>query len=210
MVVTYTTGTHVANLLQLGRVFTTTTIPTVSEVERIINRKEDFIDNKTGHAWRTTTITQEYVIPNRNYTYGTGVKFKLSHRKIKNFNSDSGDKIEVWDGSSWVDYVATTTEGRANNYWADYTNGIVFIMDRRGYFENGVRFTYRYGDTIVDKTVEDIATKLAAIDVLTNYDLNVNFVEDGATTRLTDNNKIDIWTKQVDEELGELQEFTII
>jgi hypothetical protein len=198
--VTYTTATKVANLLQIS--IGTTTTPTTSQVESIILRQEDYIDYRSNHSWRTTSVGTEYINPQTNYRLGSGVRFKLKHRKIKSITL-----LEIYDGSNWVDYVATKVEGRNNNYWINYTEGVVYILDRVSFFPDGVRASYTYGDEI-NYMVEDIATKLSAIDVINTYDKMLNFPDDGSTTRPTHAQRIQSWNDDTEKKFMIITEFT--
>lgn len=204
MAVVYTTSDKVAELLQLN-VFDGSSTPTKVQVETIINRKEDFIDARSGHAWRIKTITKEYLTPATRYKLGTGIRFKLRHRNITTLASGT-DKLEVWDGTNWVDWVATRTQGRGNDFWANETEGAVYLNTRQ-IFEDSVRATYRYGESSVSGVVEEIATKLAAIDVLTMYDPLTNFTEDGGTVNMSKEQKVNQWKEDVKNQMSEILEF---
>lgn len=209
MVVTYTTAAKVASLLQVNT-FDGLSTPTLTEVEQIINRKEDYIDKRTGHAWRERAILEEYVNPTDYNRFGNGVRFDLKHRKIKEFDTLENDKIEVWNGNEWIDYVATKTEGRNDDYWVDYINGIVYIRKRSGFFEHGIRITYRYGEDLVDGTIEDIATKLVMIDILRMYEKNLINTDDGSTNKLNNEQRIINLEKDIENMWGSVVEFTTI
>jgi len=203
----YCTADQVAQFLQRN-VFSTTTSPKKQVVEDIINRKEDYIDYETGHAWRETTITEEY-IDNVAYQRGIGTRIDLNHRKIRDLNSGT-DKLEIWNGSSYVDYISTKTEGRNNDYFIDQTNGVFYLCNWVQIYPKGVRATYRYGDSSVAKQIEDACIKLTAIDVLSMLDDVVNFVDDGGTNRPTHDRRISIWQDDVNEILASLKEFRVV
>ena len=57
MATTYCSVEDVADLLRIP--ITATTIPNKAQIEKIINRKEDEFDRRTGHAWRSKTKTKE-------------------------------------------------------------------------------------------------------------------------------------------------------
>ena len=56
MATTYCTTGDVAHLLRIP--INATTSPNKAQVEKIINRKEDELDRRMGHAWRSKTITR--------------------------------------------------------------------------------------------------------------------------------------------------------
>lgn len=208
MAVTYTTADKVSALLQIT--FDGSSSPTSTQVETIINRIEDYVDNATSHAWREVTVTEEYVEPSSPYISGVGVRFKLNHRKIKSISSGDGDKIEIWTGSEWLDLASTGTEGRANDYWVDENRGVIYILTRSSFYPTGVRFTYRFGETTVDKSIEDAVTKLTAIDVLQIPEFDsARFTDDGAN-HLPTQNTIESWKKDAMRVISELKETYVL
>jgi hypothetical protein len=201
MVTTYTTAEKVGD--DLGKTFTTSSSPTILQVESWINRYEDYIDDKSGHAWRSVSITDEYVNPTSAHIYGTGVPFKLLHRKIQSI-----EKFEIFDGSAWIDLVATGTEGRTNDYWVDETNGVIYSRSRRRFFKSGVRVSYTFGDVSVSGTVEDLCTILAQIKVLRRQDKVVTFADDGGSSvSIPRDRKIDSLKDEAKDLFDELYEF---
>jgi hypothetical protein len=81
---------------------TATTTPSSTQVEKIINRKEEELDRRIGHAWRSKTITREVHDLPLLYTYGWGTPIFLQQRNIYDFDLAEGDKIEIWQGASAV------------------------------------------------------------------------------------------------------------
>lgn len=174
MATTYALPSEVLAFLRLrsatGRLtLSATSDPATDELSLAINIAEDEIDRITGHAWRSVTVTSEFHdVPfsyNRRFQYE--ISIPLNHRAVRNLAS--GDKIEIWDGSSWVDVYATKTQGRNNDYWVDYTNGIIYFRAYRPVWEErGVCITYRYGESTVPKDIQKAAILLAAIDLVEN------------------------------------------
>lgn len=162
MVVTYCTHTDVANFLRITIDGTTT--PSQAQVELIINRMEDEIDRRTGHAWRTTTITNELHDLPLLYTYGWGTPIFLQHRNLLAFSTGAGDKIEVWNGTTFADVSGDV--GTSINFepvrGKIYYRGLLFTIMRK----NRVRITYRYGDAVVPGDIKEAVIKMVAIDLL--------------------------------------------
>ena len=50
---TYCDVSDVRRILQQEKIFTSETQPSKEEIKDTIEAVEDFIDNKTGHSWRT-------------------------------------------------------------------------------------------------------------------------------------------------------------
>mgnify|MGYP001598162941 FL=1 len=87
----------------------------------------------------------------------------------------------------------------------DYEQGTLFIHQGYGLRDtfNKIRVKYRYGDVTVSKIVEDIATKLVAIDLILS-ETRVVFPEGG----LSIDRKIEILRKDIDDKLSSLIEWT--
>ena len=210
---TYTTATILAGFLrlydstnQIRFVPGASTDPLLSEMNTLINQAEDFIDRETHHAWRAVTVTNEYRNVEQGFAgfYQRQIPVKLKHRSIRAFVSGT-DKVEYWNGNSWIDMVATKTEGRANDYWVDYNVGVIYFVRTQPYYqEKGVRCTYRYGESTVPKDVEWLATALAALDIVTNDDYK-NILPEGVRADITQQ-KISTWQKRIDRTLDNHRE----
>ena len=170
MATTYCSVEDVSDFLRVP--ITATTTPNKTQVEKIIRRKEDEIDRRMGHAWRSVKIYNERHDLPLLYTFGWGTPLWLQHRHIYDFDAAEGDKIEIWQGSSseWEDIL-----GSGQWYDIEYEYGRLFL---RGFIfsilrKNRIRVSYRYGgekysgDTTIPNDIEDICVKLTAIDLLT-------------------------------------------
>lgn len=202
--VSYCTAEDVALFLGV-RSFTESSKPSFITVENHILAAEDEIDFRTRHAWRTrysntpsggsTASNYEwYDIPSGNYNSDTGRRIKLQHRFVKALAS--GDALEIWDGSSYVDWRTSKTEGRANDFWIEYENGVLFLRSQHNPKERAIRFKYRYGETRVPEDVKRAAIKLAAIQLLMSEDRSVLF-PDGARN-IPSESKIAEWQRDAD------------
>lgn len=208
MAATYCTVDMVANTLGFpAGYFDANSTPTNAVVTRFIEESQDRIDNSTGHAWRSVTITKEYVRPSSIYRYGTGIRFDLIHRKVKDFSEAQGDKIEIWDGNSWVDWVSTKTEGRGEAWWADYENGVIFIRDTTRIYPHGIRVTYRYGEEVVPGGIQQACTRMAAIAVLNSPEFSAILFTDNGQTDQSHTEKIRYWQQEIDKVLSYNREF---
>ena len=183
MATTYCTVGDVSDFLRVP--ITSTTSPNKAQVEKIIKRKEAELDRRTGHAWRSKTITRELHDLPLLYTFGWGTPIFLAHRNIYEFDVSSGDKIEIWQGAS-----ATWENILGNSQWYDvnYERGTVHL---RGFIfsilrKNRVRITYRYGgegyagDSTIPLDIEDAVVKLTAIE-LVNTSLRMDRLPMGGT-----------------------------
>lgn len=197
MVVTYCTADDVARLLQTEP-FGTTTTPTTAQVEKIINRKEDRIDQKLNHGWREKTSKLLFISPSfidlRN-----GVRFDLPNYAIKTLTNGT-DTLEVWDGNNYIDFLADRTEGRDNDYWLDEELGVLYIRrDVQTSAKKAIRIQFRYGETTVSGDIEDLCVLLAAKDVLTMYPRNIRFDDDGGSAAKNSQQKTEDFDSQIKE-----------
>lgn len=216
MAVTYTTAAKVSSLMRLidptdqsRLTFDTDTDPTLAEVEAAINRAEDRIDKETNHAWRAVTVTDEYydLLCDFGRFYKRQYAIHLKHRKINELVSGT-DKIEIWDGSAWVDLVLDAngyTEGRGGDYWVDYNQGIIYLVNKRPWvLENGIRVSYRYGEASVPGDIETACTKLAAIEIAETNDYVVTLPDGVSEYGIS--SKVDKWQSDVDKILDKRRE----
>lgn len=155
--------------VQLRSLFNKDSDPDVAIVHKMINDAEDWIDNTTHHAWRSKTVTEEYHHrPRRRASLWPGTAIPLNHRTITTMVSGT-DKIEVFEGTAgtWTDWVASKTSGRANDYWLNYTDGIIYL--KAWYLRHqtdAVRVTYRYGETSVPNDIRKCCAMIVAKELL--------------------------------------------
>lgn len=208
MVAVYTDVDKVGNALGFpDSYFDGSSTPTSTVITNFIERAQDRVDKTTGHAWRTITVTEEYVRPSSIYRYGTGVRLDLRHRSLTSFQSGT-DKIEVWDGSSWVDWVATKTEGRNEDWWVDEQNGVVFLLGLYRVYPHGIRITYRYGESTVPGGIEEATTLMAAKFILNSPEFSTVLFTDATNNDLNHRDTIEHWQKEIDSILEKYSEFT--
>ena len=178
LVVYYCNATDVARILQVDEFGGEgATKPSLDDIEEWILEAQDDIDSTTHNAWRSKTVTDEYHDINQlSYEYGVGWPIYLMHRNIKTLSTSEGDKIEVWDGESWVDWIASSdySEGRDEDYWVDYKTGILYIVNSvYSFLRKGVRVTHRYGNSSVPKDIRDACAMMVAIKVLETNDRTI-------------------------------------
>tara|TARA_R110002020_G_scaffold14091_2_gene50125 strand:+ start:21708 stop:23309 length:1602 start_codon:yes stop_codon:yes gene_type:complete len=102
-----------------------------------------------------------------------------------------------------IDYqgsTATGDEGRLKDWWFDPEMGIIYFNNSYPFFEwNAVKVTYVYGERYVEKAIDDICTKLVAMDLLTADDRSVLIPE--GTTNIDLGSKYQLFKQQVAETL---------
>ena len=210
MATTYCTVGDVADFLRIP--LTATTTPNKAQVEKIIKRKEDELDRRMGHAWRSKKITRELHDLPLLYTFGWGTPLFLAHRNLYDLDQAEGDKIEIWEGaaSNWTDIL-----GNSQWYDANYERGTIHL---RGYIfsilrKNRVRVTYRYGgeefagDTAVPADIEDAVIKMVSIDIL-NTSFRMDELPTGGIANLSESKKI--WQEDIDRCVENRREVFVI
>ena len=211
MATTYCTSDDVANFLQLENAFSSSTTPTKSQVESWINEAEDLIDKLTNHAWREKKVENEYHdIPTRivegQVRWWTGLPIYLHHRKVRQFDSNQGDKLEIWNGGEWENWITNKTEGRNKDFWVDYEDGIIYLRNITPYiWKKAVRVTYRYGETSVPNDIKRLCVMMVAKIILTNEDRSVVMIG-GETVNIPYSGKVEILDKQIKEILDRYRE----
>jgi len=92
---------------------------------------------------------------------------------------------------------ASGDRGRLRDWWLDHEMGIIYFNNSYPFFEwNAIKTTYIYGERYVDKGVEDICTKMVAIDILMSDDRSVLIPEGTQNVDLT--SKIQLYRADID------------
>lgn len=212
MSTTYCQDVDVRRILQNTFAFGTTTAPTKVDVEACINAAEDEIDKRTQHAWREITVTDEFydLLVTNIDNQGSGLPIGLRHRKIKAFDT-AKDKLEVWTGTSYEDWLDTKTEGRNKDFWLDAERGILWLRYYFAFYRKmAVRLTYRYGEASVPYDIKDACAMMAAIIFIQNDDRAALLNETGDSTRLSYEGRIKYLTEKIDRILHNRTEIPVI
>lgn len=173
MAVVYCTAADVASFLDLvdsqgdRTVFDGSSNPTLTEIESFINQAEQFIDEECETAFGTRTIqrTDEYL--SVDWTYRE-VSAHLDYPNVVTFSNGAGDKLEIFDGSSWEDWIVTKTEARDGDFFVDYAMGkIYFINSRPSRLRERLRIrcTYRVRNPIKGSTVPETIKYASVLQV---------------------------------------------
>ncbi len=220
MATTYATSCDVASLIR-SDAFTCMTTPTKVQVDDIIERAEDVIDQRTGHTYgRTKTITNEYHDLSLLYTYGWGTPIYLQHREVQvkldcccaptqQLDSGSCDKLELYQqGSGGANNFSDITDGSGYQVIGErgeiYLRGQLFTILR----DNRVRVTYRYGSATVPLDIADATIKRAAVDLLTGS-FRMDIIPMGADgTKVVD--AVGKWRDDIDKVVRNREEVFVI
>lgn len=149
-------------------VYTESTNPRRSDVIEFIREAETQIDRDTKNSWREASVIEEYHdikpplpgLPTKDTT------FCLMYSHIRTIDPTK-DKIEFWDGGTWVDYAQTAQSW--DTWWVDYDSGIIHICNFWPWMNignNRIRCTYRWGYTEVPEDVKQACVKLVTIRLL--------------------------------------------
>jgi hypothetical protein len=199
--VTTTTYCSVGDISDFLRVpITSTTTPNKEMVRKIIARKEQELDRRIGHTWKTKKITREIHSLPLLYTFGWGTPIFLKHRHILPLDSSLGDKIEVWKSETdvWGDVLDNTQW-----YNMEYELGTLYL---RGYLftilrNNRIRVTYRYGgedyagDTVIPLDITDAVIKMTAIEVM-NTSFRMDEIPSGGSVSPSESKRY--WQEDID------------
>ena len=198
----YTTTDLVARFIRVSR---DKLIERIPDIVYRIRRVEDYIDNRLQTTWKSKKVENEYHTPIRTFSYDGYVIY------TKYFPVLSIDKLEVWNGNSWTDFITTKQEGRGKSYWVVLEKGKVYISGWfMGYWwfhdQYQVRVSYTYGRGAdytnrwekIPKDLEDIATKLVVIDIYETEGYTW-VVPEGAEGSMSWSERIDRWKQQIEE-----------
>ena len=216
---TYCTTQDVFNLLQLNNVtgttdFTTSTIPSKKSVEVYIHEAQSYIDMATRKSWRPVYIHDEYH------------EFNLNGMKLDKPDAYKIINMKIWNGANWD----IKTQGRKQDFFLVPDTGMVqfsryFLLPARftsynapvwrwggGEFTMPIKITYLAGRNInmdyrQGGMVQDIAKKLAAMDVMRTADFG-NLVVSGMD-RVSMSEKIQQWQAETEERLDYMKAFEV-
>lgn len=216
---TYCSVQDVADFLRVD--ITKTSVPNKKQVDKLINRKEDEIDRRTGHAWRARTANREVHDMPIIYEFGWGTPIFLRHRSIRTqdnggFDTDQGDKIEIFTGASdggasGGALYTEITDGTGGEYELEpvygrlYMRGFIFTVMRK----NRVRITYRYGEDEVPQDIEDICIKMVCKDLLTTS-FRADSLPIGGSGGWSWKDSIEEWKADIDRVISQRMEIITV
>lgn len=146
---------------------TDVTKPSTTQIMKLIKGHTKDIENRTKHAFRTQTITNELHDLEGAWQFGRGIEISLMHRQIATFDYSKGDRIQYWDGANWLD-VLSASSVLPDGVVVHYELG---VLDFRTYSFSWTttkrfRITYRYGETLPDD-IRLACAKWCAMDIIT-------------------------------------------
>lgn len=216
---TYCTTQDVFNLLQLTNVtgttdFTTATIPSKRSVELYIHEAQSYIDMVTRKSWRPVYIHDEYH------------EFNLNGMKLDKPDAYKIINLKIWNGASWD----IKTQGRKQDFFLVPDTGMIqfsryFLLPARftsynapvwrwggGEFTMPIKITYLAGRDINTDyrqggMIQDIAKKLAAMDVMRTADFG-NLTVSGMD-RMNISEKMQQWKDESEDRLDFMKAFEV-
>jgi len=224
---TYTTVAEVAALLgqTVGR-FNEDSIPAKEIVEKVIEMMEDYVDKYCNTAWRERKRWEdpdlspdsggyEYHRLNRRTWFGftlIGNPVFLMRRKVRPFDPEKGDSLQVFNGQEYEEWLGTKEEGMDGDFWVNYDSGVIYI--RRtfafGRFEGPiVRVRYRYGGGPVPKDIRYATTLLVLCHLIESGDWTI-LLPEGASNVVNATNKVQLWWERAHEILERHREALIV
>jgi hypothetical protein len=211
--ISYTTPTLVYRLLQFKQDFTNTSIPSKRAVIDLIKRAESRIDYRTRKSWKWNI---ENTSENTQLQIADYNRWGIPVRKTPILNVYS---VSVWNGGAFQVLV----NGRDQDYFVDNQNAMIYLSRMfllpaayglqgryfifgAGEYKRAIQVEYSYGrNADLDPEfykVQDIATKMAAIDIINSSDYT-SLVSSGAQN-VSLSEKIANWSDQVEQSLDEL------
>lgn len=176
----------------------------------------------TFTSWATTTVTVAStegfatagVVTDGSivfrYSGKTATTFTDVHNVEGNFHSITGGatltqdllQVDLQGGSSSGD------SGRLRDWWFDPEMGIIYFNNSYPFFEwNAIKTSYIYGERYLEKAIEDICTKMVAIDLLMADDRSVLIPEGTQNVDLT--SKIQLFKADIERTLPKYVEMVV-
>lgn len=204
----YCNSTDVAEIIGIGS-WPPNGPVTAGVVEKWIARTEDRVDQSLGRSYKKTTITEEmHSFDAVNTRRNVGIPVYLNYDHLFDFDSASGDKVEIWDGNTWVQLHSTGTEGRGNDFWFDLVKGVLYLNIRQT-MVLGVRVTYRTGNyTTIPGYISDATALLVAARVVTLDGTAAILSSEGR--EVDPSEKVRLWTKEAQSILDSQRGFRSI
>ena len=215
----YTTTRQVYELLQLKNVlsgtdFTSSTVPSKATVEQAIMEAQSYIDMHTRKSWRPTYVANEYQ------------QFNLNGFKLDKPDPYKILSLKIWNGASWD----TKTQGRTGDYFLVPDTGMIqfsryFLLPARftsynapvwrwggGEFTMPIKVTYLAGRDIETDVrqggiVQDIAKKIAAVDIMRTADFGGAVVS--GMDRISMESRVAGWLEETADTIDSLKAFEV-
>ena len=98
--------------------------------------------------------------------------------------------------------------GRLRDWWIDYEIGMIYFNNSYPFFEwNAIKVAYIYGERYVEKAIEDICTKMVAIELLMADDRSVLIPE--GTQNIDLASKVQLYQAEIERTLPKYIEMVV-
>lgn len=98
--------------------------------------------------------------------------------------------------------------GRLRDWWIDHEMGIIYFNNSYPFFEwNAIKVAYIYGERYVEKAIEDICTKMVAIELLMADDRSVLIPE--GTQNIDLASKVQLYQAEIERTLPKYIEMVV-
>ena len=181
---------------------------------------QEEIEDRTQQSWRPRKAADgqyEYHRLGRlggrgSWFIGLGYQIFLKYRRIATLDATKGDALEVFNGTSWEDWLASKTEGIHADYWVDYDTGILYMHNLWLYItlkDYVVRVKYRYGSVnVIPQDIKTACTYLTAMQLVIVND-KLFLLPEGGTSVLSAAQKLERWESRVNAILDRHREWTV-
>lgn len=116
--------------------------------------------------------------------------------------SQSLFQVDLQGGSSSGDV------GRLRDWWLDAEMGIVYFNNSYPFFEwNAIKVAYIYGERYLEKAIEDICTKMVAIELLMADDRSILIPE--GTQNIDLASKVQLYQADIDRTIPKYIEMVL-
>ena len=98
--------------------------------------------------------------------------------------------------------------GRLRDWWIDNEMGIIYFNNSYPFFEwNAIKTSYIYGERYLEKAIEDVCTKMVAIELLMSDDRSVLIPE--GTQNIDLASKVQLYQAEIDRTLPKYVEMVV-
>ena len=124
------------------------------------------------------------------------------HTAVTGTISQKTFQVDLQGGSSSGDV------GRLRDWWLDPEQGIIYFNNSYPFFEwNAIKVAYIYGERYIEKAIEDICTKMVAIELLMADDRSVLIPE--GTQNIDLASKVQLYQAEIDRTLPRYVELVV-
>ena len=209
----YCSEQDVAAFLQVPN-FSGSTTPATATVVSFIEMAQERINQLTDHAWNSDAstrgeVTEERVRIQRVDQGSVDVRgrLQLRHFPIMALDNSQGDIMNIWESSSYVDYLhpsnsktgsATPTDVVGKDYWQDTHRGTIYISNYNAVnnllgspSDVDAYVTYRYATASTPDDIKLATIYFTASTIAMNDDLNLMQEADDSMDNATKSQKFE-------------------